>query len=66
MEQKTTEKLKTKFREKKSFYPVRHYRLSDKIANWLNENKKGTWNFTFNQLKRVNKKSIWIKKQKTD
>ena len=46
---------KKKFREKKSFYQVRHYRLSDRNADWLKTKKGGTWNRTFDKLRRINK-----------
>lgn len=45
-------------KEKKSFYPVRHYRLSKENKEWLEKIKKGTWNHTFNLLRKkyVNEK----------
>jgi hypothetical protein len=36
--------------EKKSFYKVRHFRISDEVYNALVEKKKntkGTWNYFF-------------------
>ncbi len=45
-------------KEKKSFHPVRHFRLSDKNVTWLKKIKKGTWNRTMDQLRRANKKII--------
>lgn len=39
-------------KEKKSFHPVRHFRLSQENMDWLEKIKKGTWNHTFNQVKK--------------
>ena len=35
---------------KKSFYKVKHFRLSDENYKKLKKLKKGTWNHTFDQL----------------
>lgn len=39
-------------KEKKSFHPVRHFRLSKENMDWLEKMKRGTWNHTFNQIKK--------------
>lgn len=42
--------MKTEIKEKKSFYKVRQFRLSDKNYEQLKKIKRGTWNYTFNNL----------------
>ena len=39
-----------KARKKKQFYSVRNFRLSDEVFENLKRIKKGTWNYTFNNL----------------
>lgn len=38
-------------KEKKSFHPVRHFRLSQENMDWLEKIKKGTWSNTFNNIR---------------
>lgn len=40
-------------KEKKSFHPVRHFRLSQENMDWLEKVKKGTWSNTFNIIRKV-------------
>lgn len=41
-------------KEKKRFYKKRQFRLSDENYLWLTNIKKGTWNHTFNNLRKGN------------
>ena len=46
--------MEKKFRPKKSFHNVRHFRLSDQTYEWLLANKKGTWEyFVSNLIKKI-------------
>lgn len=47
----------TEQKEKKSFHKVRQFRISDKNYKTLNKIKKGTWNYTFNNLLKKYEKS---------
>lgn len=41
-------------KQKKQFYQKRQFRLSDENYEWLLLIKKGTWNHTFNKLRKEN------------
>lgn len=44
-------------KKKKSFHPVRQFRLSDETYGWLLGLKKGTWEYTFNKMRYGKNKS---------